>query len=297
MPTEPFHHSWLASAYALKGETERAAAELAEAQRLAGESSFSSIAHVKAEGCGGSRRSAPCSRRRISPACAKPECRSSDRRRSRAPRAHGVGVLPRALNEAVLTTPVRSSATLCRSLCLPALPHGREANMFPVGDQTWRGRGRGPSRWTSRTISWTFARPHHERNDLSLKRVVKRGESRSVLYKGLAFRPVSARTPQVQSKEEGANPGVAMAPFAEPTVRIRLPPAVSPGEPVHRAPRCQLVGRLVSQQTPAIMAGVCPYSISRCGEMHHLLQLEIRTVRIPTPAGPATARRRHQGCA
>jgi adenylate cyclase len=48
MPTEPFHHSWLASAYALKGETKRAAAELAEAQRLAGESSFSSIAHVKA---------------------------------------------------------------------------------------------------------------------------------------------------------------------------------------------------------------------------------------------------------
>jgi adenylate cyclase len=53
MPTEPFHHSWLASAYALKGETERAAAELAEAQRLAGESSFSSIAHVKAEGLWG----------------------------------------------------------------------------------------------------------------------------------------------------------------------------------------------------------------------------------------------------
>jgi tetratricopeptide (TPR) repeat protein len=53
MPTEPYHHSWLASAYALKGETERAAAELAEAQRLAGESSFSSIAHVKAEGLWG----------------------------------------------------------------------------------------------------------------------------------------------------------------------------------------------------------------------------------------------------
>jgi adenylate cyclase len=53
MPTEPFHHSWLASAYALKGETERAATELAEAQRLAGESSFSSIARVKAEGLWG----------------------------------------------------------------------------------------------------------------------------------------------------------------------------------------------------------------------------------------------------
>jgi hypothetical protein len=33
MPTVPFHHSWLASAYALKDETERAAAELAEARR------------------------------------------------------------------------------------------------------------------------------------------------------------------------------------------------------------------------------------------------------------------------
>jgi TolB-like protein len=48
MPTVPFHHSWLASAYALKGETERAAAELAEARRLAGQRSFSSIADVKA---------------------------------------------------------------------------------------------------------------------------------------------------------------------------------------------------------------------------------------------------------
>jgi adenylate cyclase len=48
MPTVPFHHSWLASAYALKGETERAAAELEEARRLAGECSFSSIADVEA---------------------------------------------------------------------------------------------------------------------------------------------------------------------------------------------------------------------------------------------------------
>jgi hypothetical protein len=53
MPTEPFHHSWLASAYALKGETVRAAAELAEAQRLAGGSSFSSIAHLMSEGLWG----------------------------------------------------------------------------------------------------------------------------------------------------------------------------------------------------------------------------------------------------
>jgi predicted Zn-dependent protease len=50
MPTAPFHHSWLASAYALKGETERAVAGLAEARRLRGEGSFSSIAQMKAIG-------------------------------------------------------------------------------------------------------------------------------------------------------------------------------------------------------------------------------------------------------
>jgi adenylate cyclase len=42
-------HLNLASAYALKGETERAAAELAEARRLADEGSLSSIAKIKAE--------------------------------------------------------------------------------------------------------------------------------------------------------------------------------------------------------------------------------------------------------
>jgi len=50
IPAVPFHHSWLASAYALKGETERAAAELAETQRLASDGSFSSIARVKEGG-------------------------------------------------------------------------------------------------------------------------------------------------------------------------------------------------------------------------------------------------------
>jgi len=48
MPAAPFHHSHLASAYALRGEPERAAAELAEARRLAGERPFSSIAQLKA---------------------------------------------------------------------------------------------------------------------------------------------------------------------------------------------------------------------------------------------------------
>jgi adenylate cyclase len=47
-PGMPFLRSFLASAYALKGETERAAAELAEARRLGGEGSFTSIARMRA---------------------------------------------------------------------------------------------------------------------------------------------------------------------------------------------------------------------------------------------------------
>jgi hypothetical protein len=43
-PAHPFVHAWLASAYGLKGESERAAAELAEARTLSG----SSIARFRA---------------------------------------------------------------------------------------------------------------------------------------------------------------------------------------------------------------------------------------------------------
>ena len=43
-PAMPFFHAFLASAYGLTGETERAAAELAEARRLRGEGYYSSIA-------------------------------------------------------------------------------------------------------------------------------------------------------------------------------------------------------------------------------------------------------------
>jgi adenylate cyclase len=49
-PALPFVHAFLASAYGLKGETERAAAELAEARRLRGEGSYSSIARIGAMG-------------------------------------------------------------------------------------------------------------------------------------------------------------------------------------------------------------------------------------------------------
>jgi len=49
MPAVPMVRSGLASAYALRGETERAAIELAEARRLNGGDTFSSIAKIKAQ--------------------------------------------------------------------------------------------------------------------------------------------------------------------------------------------------------------------------------------------------------
>jgi len=54
IPASPVFRSRLASAYALRGETERAAAELAETQRLHGGDLFSSIARVKASRSWGS---------------------------------------------------------------------------------------------------------------------------------------------------------------------------------------------------------------------------------------------------
>jgi hypothetical protein len=48
-------HSGLASAYALKGDLDRAAAELAEARRLRGDGRYSSIARLKATGVLGLR--------------------------------------------------------------------------------------------------------------------------------------------------------------------------------------------------------------------------------------------------
>ncbi len=49
-PAHPQFHAHLASAYALKGETDRAAVELAEARRLSADDRFSSIARLKAVG-------------------------------------------------------------------------------------------------------------------------------------------------------------------------------------------------------------------------------------------------------
>jgi adenylate cyclase len=47
-PGHPDPHAWLASAYAIKGDTERAAAELAEARRLDRDDRYSSLARLKA---------------------------------------------------------------------------------------------------------------------------------------------------------------------------------------------------------------------------------------------------------
>jgi adenylate cyclase len=49
-PAKPFIHINLAAAFALSGDLGRAASELAEARRLRGDSSFSSIAKMKATG-------------------------------------------------------------------------------------------------------------------------------------------------------------------------------------------------------------------------------------------------------
>jgi adenylate cyclase len=46
-PADPWNHGYLASAYALKGETDRAATELAEARRLRPDGYYSSIARLR----------------------------------------------------------------------------------------------------------------------------------------------------------------------------------------------------------------------------------------------------------
>jgi len=53
-PAKPFNHLPLAAAYGLSGDVDRAATELAEARRLRGKGSFSSIARMKAGGLWGS---------------------------------------------------------------------------------------------------------------------------------------------------------------------------------------------------------------------------------------------------
>ena len=72
-PAHPLFRALLASAYALNGEIERAAAELAEARRLVGDDRYSSIARLRAVVSGVRRRT--WSKPRISPVFARPGCR------------------------------------------------------------------------------------------------------------------------------------------------------------------------------------------------------------------------------
>jgi adenylate cyclase len=52
-PEHPLPHAYLASAYALRSEAKRAAAELAEARRLSGDNHYTSLAHLRAIGAFG----------------------------------------------------------------------------------------------------------------------------------------------------------------------------------------------------------------------------------------------------
>ncbi|MBV8793287.1 MAG: winged helix-turn-helix domain-containing protein, partial [Pseudolabrys sp.] len=79
-PLHPQPHPWLAAAYALKGDTERAAAELAETRRLASDDRYATIARLKAAGYYGVPKIRALYEDTFSPVCAKPECRTSEGR-------------------------------------------------------------------------------------------------------------------------------------------------------------------------------------------------------------------------
>src|SRR5207244_2709662 len=49
-PVFAANYAWLAAAYALRGDTERASLELTEARRLSGDNRYSSIARLQASG-------------------------------------------------------------------------------------------------------------------------------------------------------------------------------------------------------------------------------------------------------
>jgi tetratricopeptide (TPR) repeat protein len=78
-PTLALFRACLASAYALKGDAERAAGELAEARRLDGPSCCSSIACLKAVEDFGVPAISAASETTFSPVCARPGCRRNDR--------------------------------------------------------------------------------------------------------------------------------------------------------------------------------------------------------------------------
>jgi len=78
-PRRPFAPAYLAAAYAIKGESELAAAALAEAQRLNTDGLYSSIASLKARYQARAPSVAALSKAPFTPACARPECRRNER--------------------------------------------------------------------------------------------------------------------------------------------------------------------------------------------------------------------------
>jgi hypothetical protein len=76
--------AWLASAYALAGNGEGAAAELVEAHRLGADSRYATIAGFKRSAALGVKLHA-LARTPFSPACAGPGCRRSEQRPLRGP--------------------------------------------------------------------------------------------------------------------------------------------------------------------------------------------------------------------
>jgi tetratricopeptide (TPR) repeat protein len=79
-PEHPNVHVDLAAAYALKGETDRAATELAEARRLSPDGRYSSITRLRATAHWGVPKIRALFEATFSPVCARRGCRRSERR-------------------------------------------------------------------------------------------------------------------------------------------------------------------------------------------------------------------------
>jgi tetratricopeptide (TPR) repeat protein len=82
---QSFTHAYLAAAYGLKGESGRAAAELAHACDLASDDRFQASPVCGPWDLSEDQRPAPCSRSPISPGCARPGCRRSEAELVRGP--------------------------------------------------------------------------------------------------------------------------------------------------------------------------------------------------------------------
>jgi protein involved in temperature-dependent protein secretion len=78
-PASPTHHAWLAAAYALKGDTERAAFELTEVRRLSGDDRYSSIARLQTSGFFAVATIRTLFEPLFLPGCATPECQRNER--------------------------------------------------------------------------------------------------------------------------------------------------------------------------------------------------------------------------